>query len=223
MKYYLILVAFFSHVSYGQTTSNSSGRKKIDNKLKNNRLIALKKVNKAQLSGESIVDTTLSPDGLKQLTYHAQVFDQRSVVSENKCVFIYYDNGQLKEQYSRSLDNLEMGMHLTFYKNGMLEKLYNMFEGQMVGRYLIFHENGKANVIGEYKNVNSYGKINRLSNDTAIYDSTHTTIVGHLNGSRILPKKINVWYYYDVNGELIKKEVYSDLGILVNTITRQTP
>ena len=134
-----------------------------------------------------------------------------------------YRNGNLKEQ-GNYYCNTRVGTWIYYYENGQIAKLeslhkpydsiirtlggkkgfvkeYNLREGP----YLEYYPNGQLKIEGHYEIVEAYATIDTIYTfDPETYEKTPHLIEGEFWIPR--SEKSGGWNYYDVNGNLIKKE-----------------
>jgi antitoxin component YwqK of YwqJK toxin-antitoxin module len=105
----------------------------------------------------------------------------------------YWENGNLMSRYTLSDSLVE---YKSYHSNGHLwvEGFWVPKSISYFGKWTEYYESGLIKSVGQYKNYNKESK-------DLFYDQT----------------KIGKWEYYNVNGEIEKKELYNSNGKLIES------
>ena len=102
----------------------------------------------------------------------------------------WYENGNIKSK-GKYKSGLKVGLWLYYDENNVLIKKEN-YSGEneyLKGLYCEYYSNGEIKVKGKYKLARVINK----------YDESKSDIVSMKDG---------MWYYYDIKGVIIKKEIW---------------
>lgn len=128
---------------------------------------------------------------------------------------LYYFNWSLKEEYCENESFLVEGNRISYYENGVIKDFYTCRNGNRVGAYIEFHDNGEKKTLGEYTlpdtTPNYY---TTFTSDTTIDSSTGEIRIMQGYTMHFIDKKNGKWYYWNDKGILIKSELW-DKGTLI--------
>lgn len=145
---------------------------------------------------------------------------QETYVNNNGLLVLkqYHKNGKLKSEQFFALDTIQQGESLRFYENGNVETRVNFFNGEKNGMEETYYQNGNRKYIGFYKNGKQdslwtwYSAENKI--ESKGYWQDNKAFKEHL---KYYADGIHVkeYLYYDLNGNLLYKNNYTNDGKLV--------
>lgn len=121
------------------------------------------------------------------------------IISCKKDVVKQYKNGTLYKSYNIDNNNEFDGVYKEFYSNGKVKVIHNFNNGILIDSSTSYREDSSISDIRYYN-----------KKDT-VFCKTFKNNILESSGEALQSRKIGIWDYYDINGNVTKKQEFINL------------